>query len=171
MLIKFLVDEDVTNYKKTSMVIGLPFCDGKCWRDLNVKEPGKYNWSLCHNGNLLEQENIEIDQEKLIMRYLNNPLSHAIVFAGMEPLLSIDDLIKFILSMRFTHNCDDDIIIYTGYNEDESRAFRFITEIHSYDIKNVIVKFGRYIPNQEIHYDDVLGVKLASDNQYAKKIS
>lgn len=37
--------------------------------------------------------------------------------------------------------------------------------------KNIIVKFGRFIPNQHPHYDEVLGINLASDNQYAEKIS
>ena len=36
---------------------------------------------------------------------------------------------------------------------------------------NIIIKFGRYIPNQQPHYDEVLGVNLASDNQYAERIS
>lgn len=39
------------------------------------------------------------------------------------------------------------------------------------EYKNIVVKFGRYIPGQEKHYDEVLGVYLASDNQYAEKIS
>ena len=34
---------------------------------------------------------------------------------------------------------------------------------------NIVVKFGRFRPNQDPHYDNVLGVKLASNNQYAKK--
>ena len=37
--------------------------------------------------------------------------------------------------------------------------------------KNVIVKFGRFIPNQNSHYDEVLGVELASNNQYARKVT
>ena len=36
---------------------------------------------------------------------------------------------------------------------------------------NIIIKFGRFIPNQKPHYDPVLGVELASDNQYGEKIS
>jgi hypothetical protein len=36
---------------------------------------------------------------------------------------------------------------------------------------NIIIKFGRFRPGQEPHYDEVLGVKLASDNQYAKRVS
>ena len=37
--------------------------------------------------------------------------------------------------------------------------------------KNIYIKFGRYVPNQNEHYDEVLGVKLVSDNQYGEKIS
>ena len=36
---------------------------------------------------------------------------------------------------------------------------------------NIIIKFGRFIPNREPHFDEVLGVNLASNNQYAKRIS
>ena len=39
------------------------------------------------------------------------------------------------------------------------------------NFRNIIVKFGRFIPDQESHYDEVLGVNLASNNQYAKKLS
>ena len=37
--------------------------------------------------------------------------------------------------------------------------------------KNIIIKFGRFIPNDKPHRDTILGVNLASSNQYAKKIS
>ena len=37
--------------------------------------------------------------------------------------------------------------------------------------KNIIVKFGRYVGGQQAHFDEVLGVYLASDNQFAEKIS
>ena len=36
---------------------------------------------------------------------------------------------------------------------------------------NIIIKFGRYIPGQKPHYDEILGVNLASDNQYAEVIT
>ena len=57
-------------------------------------------------------------------------------------------------------------MIYTGYYLDEiADKIRVLTEY-----KNIIIKFGRFVPNQKKHYDEVLGVYLASDNQYAKKI-
>ena len=37
--------------------------------------------------------------------------------------------------------------------------------------KNIIIKYGRYIPNKEKYYNEVLGVYLASENQYAERIS
>ena len=36
---------------------------------------------------------------------------------------------------------------------------------HSWD--NIIIKFGRFIPDQKSTFDSVLGVELASQNQYA----
>ena len=38
------------------------------------------------------------------------------------------------------------------------------------DFENVIIKFGRYIPNDENKFDEILGVKLASKNQYAMRL-
>jgi len=32
---------------------------------------------------------------------------------------------------------------------------------------NIIIKFGRFIPDQKSHMDETLGVELASPNQYA----
>ena len=37
--------------------------------------------------------------------------------------------------------------------------------------KNIIIKYGRFIPNHKPHNDEVLGINLASDNQYAERIS
>jgi hypothetical protein len=36
---------------------------------------------------------------------------------------------------------------------------------------NIIVKFGRFIPDAESKFDEVLGITLASYNQFAIKIS
>lgn len=84
---------------------------------------------------------------------------------GLEPFDSWNDLREFIQKLREYSN--DDIVIYTGYNRDE--VIEYIRELSVYP--NIIVKFGRYIPNQEKHYDDVLEVYLASNNQYAERIS
>lgn len=154
MLVKFITDEDIVNYKKTCMVIGFPTCNGfKCGKE------------LCQNSPIAEMKNIEVDNLKTVRRYLNNPLTSAISMMGLEPCDSPQDLFDIIKDFR--DYTQDDIVIYTGYTEDEIPEI--IKELQKF--KNIIVKFGRYVPNQTPHLDKILGVKLASDNQYAKKIS
>ena len=157
MLIKGIIDEDFINYKKPCMVIEFPYCSFKC-----DKECGK---QVCQNGALANSPNIDIEHMDLINRYLKNDITQSIVMQGLEPFDSWDDLISFIFLFRCYTN--DDIVIYTGYNLSELEEK---VELLSY-FDNIIIKFGRYIPNQQAHYDDILGVNLASDNQYAIKIS
>ena len=162
MIIKGLIDEDFVNYKKPAMVIEFPYCTFKC--DKECGQP------ICQNSALVNEPDIEASYDDLILRYLNNPITETIVFQGLEPFDSISDVTNLILWLRIKYNCKDDIVIYTGYKEDE---IKWIIDILSSNIlinKNIIIKFGRYIPNQEPHFDEVLGVKLSSDNQYAKKI-
>ena len=84
---------------------------------------------------------------------------------GLEPFDSWNDLIKLVDCLRRSTN--DDIVIYTGYNKEE--IINKVCLLSNY--KNIIIKYGRYITNQEKHYDEVLGVYLASSNQYAERIS
>lgn len=157
MLIKGIIDEDFINYKKPCMVIEFPYCSFKC-----DKECGK---QVCQNGALANSPNIDIERMDLINRYLKNDITQSVVMQGLEPFDSWDDLISFIFLFRCYTN--DDIVIYTGYNLSELEEK---VELLSY-FDNIIIKFGRYIPNQQLHYDNVLGVNLASNNQYAVKIS
>lgn len=157
MLIKGIIDEDFINYKKPCMVIEFPYCSFKC-----DKECGK---QVCQNGALANSPNINIERMDLIDRYLKNDITQSIVMQGLEPFDSWGDLVSLIFLIRCY--IDDDIVIYTGYNSDELTEK---IEILKY-FKNIIIKFGRYIPDQQMHHDDVLGVNLASQNQYAEKIS
>ena len=88
------------------------------------------------------------------------------MFGGLEPLDQFDEIVEFIELLREVFKCEDDVVIYTGYNKDEISDQ--IDSLRKY--KNIIVKFGRYVPNQPAHYDEVLGVYLASDNQYAEQL-
>jgi hypothetical protein len=81
---------------------------------------------------------------------------------------SYDELKDFLMYLRIHESCFDDVVIYTGYNEKEIKDK--IDELSTL-FSNIIIKFGRFIPNQDPHHDDILGVNLASDNQYAIKIS
>lgn len=158
MVIKGITDEDFTNYKEPSMFVIFPSCTFKCERESRVR--------CCQNSALAKAPDIEIPTCKLVERYLSNPITSAIVCGGLEPLDSLLDLITFMHCIRT--KTDDDIVIFTGYKEEECEEF--IQYIQSQGWKNIIIKFGRYIPKHNPHYDEVLGVKLASDNQYAIKI-
>lgn len=158
MLLKNIIDEDFTNYKKCSMVLGFPTCNWKCERDCGMK-------GLCQNAALAQAPSIEVSIPAIVKRYLANPLSHAVVCAGLEPFDSVDDLIKLVEALR--EQTIDDIVIYTGYRKDELEEH--LPKLRKF--QNIIVKFGRFRPNEESHYDEILGVRLASSNQKAERIS
>lgn len=157
MQIKYIQDTDFVNYKKAASFIAMPFCTFKC-----EKECGK---KMCQNSELATSKTYTIDTKKLVERCLDNKLTSAIVFGGLEPLDSFDDLIEFISIYRKESN--NDIVIYTGYVESE--VLEKINKLKTFP--NIIVKFGRFIPQSLYVFDEVLGVTLASNNQYAKKIS
>ena len=159
MIIKNLVDEDFVNYKKPSLFILFPYCNFKCCKELGN--------DICQNSSLVKLSDINADANLICERYLNNPITKAIVMGGLEPLDSFKDVLEFVSTLRNKYSCDDDIVIYTGYKEEEVKDK--IEELKLY--RNIIIKFGRYIPNQKEHFDQVLGVNLASNNQYSVKIS
>lgn len=154
MLLKGIIDEDFVNYKKPSMVLEFPHCTLKCGAE------------LCQNSSLVNSPDIRVDVHDICTRYINNPITEAVVMQGLEPFDSWEDVQDFVVALRLHRNCPDDIVIYTGYDESEIIGKTQWLSIFN----NIIVKFGRYIPNQFVHYDNVLGVNLASDNQYAKKL-
>lgn len=159
MLIKGIISEDFVNYKKPSMVIEFPVCKNfKC-----DKECGQ---QVCQNSNLVHSPTYDIAINKIVLYYLKNDITEAIVMQGLEPFDSTMDLINLILSIR--KHTNDDIVIYTGYTEEELQSE--IQMFHDSGLKNIIIKFGRFIPDQSHHYDEILGVYLASPNQYAKKV-
>jgi hypothetical protein len=157
--IKEIRDEDFTSYRKPSMVIGFPRCSWKCEHECGMR--------VCQNGALAQAQSKIIDIGTIVNRYINNPITSAIIMAGLEPFDSEENLLILISYLRVL--IQDDIVIYTGYTKEEIQD----REIYKYllNSKNIVIKFGRFIPNQQPHYDEVLGVKLASDNQYAERIS
>lgn len=160
MRIKGLIDEDFINYKKVCMFISAYSCDWKCCIENNLPI------ETCQNCELALSETIDISYENIFDRYISNSISKSVVIAGLEPMLQKDEVYELIKYFR-NHNCDDDIVIYTGYYEEE--ISEFISVLRN-EFKNIYIKFGRFIPNQKSHYDEVLGVKLASDNQRGVQI-
>lgn len=157
MIVKDIIIEDFVNYKKPCMTIGFPNCSFKCEEECGIK--------CCQNNTLIKAPNLEVDTERVIELYTNNPITQAICCQGLEPFDSWSDLLELISLLR--KKTLDDIVIYTGYYENEIRSY--IDKLKA-DFKNIVVKFGRYIPDQQPHYDEVLGVNLASDNQKGVRI-
>lgn len=157
MNLKGLIDEDFLQYKKPSMFLIFPNCDFKCCKDCGEQ--------ICQNMELAKSEVINIAVSDLINRYTSNPITQAVVCGGLEPLDSWEELSFFI--HQFRKISQDDVVIFTGYEENE--VLDIIIDLQQY--ANIIVKFGRFIPRQTPHHDDLLGVDLASDNQYAVRIS
>lgn len=151
--IKSLIDEDFVNYKKPSMFIAMPRCSFKCGKQ------------YCQNSKVALSPDIDIDENKIVKRYITNPITSAIVIGGLEPFDTFDYLISLIQAFR--EKTQDDIVIYSGYYESEIEE-----QIKSLiPFKNIVIKFGRFIPDKPNRYDDILRVTLSSDNQYARRIS
>lgn len=165
MLIKNIVDEDFVNYKKPSMFIGTSSCNFKC-----DKECGK---PVCQNSELAKAPTIDIDCEEIVQRFNSNPITEAIIFGGLEPLYGsglnhVGDFHGFSYYIPEL-NKGTDIVVYTGYYPSEIHYsdFQFWHSMTNAIKGNLIFKFGRFIPDRPHRFDEVLGVELASDNQFA----
>ncbi len=157
--IKGIRMEDFTNYKKPSMYIAFPSCTFKCERECGRK--------MCQNSSLVKAPTLEVGVKTIVSKYINNPITSAIVIGGLEPFDSEEDLGMLVTYFRLA--TQDDIVIYTGYTKEELCEREIYKHLLSYE--NIVIKFGRFIPDQQAHYDDVLGVRLMSDNQYAERVS
>ena len=150
--LKSFVHEDFVNYKKPSLFIAFPYCSFKCGKD------------VCQNTILADSLNIYVSAEKLAEMYIHNPITQAIVIGGLEPFDSKDELYTLIKELR--KHTQDTIVIYSGYTEDELKDE--IIKLKAF--KNILIKVGRYIPNKPKIFNELLGVTLASDNQYVIEV-
>lgn len=159
MHIKTYQDESFEYYKEPVLLIATTTCDFKCCIEGNMPI------SICQNEPWTKKPTYEIPNITLIQLYLNNPITKAICFAGFEPFKQWNEIQNFV--KEFRQYTDNPIILYTGYDLQEvSDKVEWLKQY-----PNIIIKFGRFLPNQEKHYDEVLGVDLASNNQYAEVIS
>ena len=161
MIIRTIVDEDFVQYKEPCMYIATAFCSGKCCKESGIP------LSVCLNDAWRGTATIAMVDEAIIERYLANDITSAICFAGLEPFEQFEQMYNLISKLRNEYRCGDTVVIYTGYYKNEIEE-----QIEALKLfKNIIVKFGRFIPDNAGRYDKILGVHLASDNQYAERIS
>lgn len=170
-----LIEEDFVNYRKPGMFLGFPHCSGKC-----NKDAGKI---VCQNEELRyipEEDLIDISPDEIIERFYANKITECLIFGGLEPFDSLDDIVELLKCLRSRGSIykvkdydsyNPEIVIYTGYYPFEIKEM-LLEVVNKVPIDlNVIVKFGRYLPGYKPHFDPVLGVELASDNQFAMKIT
>lgn len=161
MHLKGLVDEDFVNYKEPSLFLITSTCDWKCCREQNLP------LSVCQNMPIIRDTTKDISEEKIYERYIDNPITKSIVLGGLEPFDQFGEVYNLIYYFRAIKGNTDTFVIYTGYYPSE--IDEMIKMLSMFD--NIIVKFGRYIPNSKKIFDKILGVELASENQFALKIS
>ena len=160
MKLKGLQTEDFVNYRLPNLFLISSICNWKCCLEQNL------DIGICQNSPLVSQPTVEVSNEKIFDYYINNPITKSIVIGGLEPFMQFEEVYDLIKYFR-NNNCNDDFVIYTGYNEDEIEEQ--VNQLKEFS--NIVIKFGRFVPNQKKHYDNVLGVELASLNQYGKRIS
>lgn len=158
MKLKNIVATDFVNYKKPSMYLAFPFCTFKCEKECGI--------ACCQNSPLATSPTLEISIPRILEIYKDNqPITKALLFCGLEPLDSFSDVVELISAFRKEYS--DDIVIYTGYNKEEiSDKLQILKQF-----PNIIMKYGRFVPNDESRFDELLGVTLASKNQYAEYLS
>ena len=139
------------------MFIGFSKCSFKCDKE--------FGSCICQNSSLANSPTIEIEEDEIAKRYISNPITSSIVCGGLEPFDTFEELLKLVKEVRKLTN--DDIVIYTGYKYEEIQDKINILK----KFCNIIIKFGRYIPNSSKKYDDVLGIYLSSENQYALRLN
>lgn len=155
-----VIIEDFCNFKLPSLFISSISCDWKCCIEQGTGR------EICQNESVIYSPIIDMNDEDLLSLFLGNDITKAVVIGGLEPLLQIDEIDRLIALFRKRGvNCD--FIIYTGYYPEEIKNQLDTLSRH----ENVIIKFGRYLLNSKPVFDTVLGVELASNNQFARRIS
>lgn len=159
MRIKGIVEDDFTNYKVPSMFITSCFCDFKCCTESGL------DIGVCQNAPLVQADTREVPDETIYRHYTSNPISKSVVIGGMEPFLQFEE-VKSLIELFREHDDHSDFVIYTGYYPDEiSEQLELLKPLG-----NIVVKFGRFVPNRPHRYDVVLGIELSSDNQFAERL-
>ena len=103
MIVKAIRTEWFQDYKEPALYIAFPHCTFKCEKDCGKR--------VCQNSALANSPDIMIDDNKVCIMYLSNPITKAIVCGGLEPMDSFDELYSFLYTLRYEYGCDDDVVI------------------------------------------------------------
>lgn len=154
------ITEVFQDYKKAALFLGVCFCDWKCCKESGLP------LSTCQNYSWSNNEIVEVSFNSIVNRIKGNLLTDAVIIGGLEPLIQINEVVQLISYIR-QQGLKNDIVIYTGYYDYEIED-NTLLELKKY---NVLMKCGRYKPNKIPFFSTLLGITLASDNQYVLKLS
>ena len=140
------------DYKRSAVMFSAISCDWKC-----CKEAGR---DVCQNMKLTKGEIVVLSFDRAL-KMVKDSITDAVLFAGLEPLLQADELVQFIEYLR-QKGISKPIVIYTGYYPEEINQETLLRLAKC----QVVMKFGRYIPDRPSRFDEILGITLASDNQF-----
>ena len=153
---------------------------------MNVKIVSDYKRQFYKKYSLVIRFNSSVNKSvssaDIYNYYLSHPKFKAFVISGIDISVNAFDLTQIVDEIRNKQHCLDDIIIWSEYTEEElngepdkeydkinfEKVHAVYKQLQQYE--NIIVKFGRYVPGDKPHPDELLGVDLSSDNQYAKFI-
>lgn len=149
--------DNITDYKKTSLLLVFPFCSGKCGEE-------------CQNKHLMGTTPTGYKNTDIINLYIDLPSHGAVVFAGLEPWDSFSEMKQLVKDFVSQYKAID-IVIYTGYeyNEIENQIQELVdcfkANVANSD-DNLIIKYGMYDVNKKEYWkSNILGVNLATTNQ------
>lgn len=156
MKLKMIVDETAGDYKEPAMFLVTASCVLDC--------------EGCQNVHLKQMSTKSYSDEDIWKRYFDNLCTSAIVIGGLEPFDEFEDLFNFIhtgIGVR-PHVRRPTMVIYTGYELDEIDISKFnrLEELSTLYDGQIFIKFGRYRADLPSRHSDILGVTLASENQY-----
>ena len=156
--------DNTTDYKETSMLLIFPKCSGKCGKE-------------CQNDYLRKVQAKQYKIKDILTLYESMNTHNAIVCAGLEPFDSDFEELKNLFKYFMLSEKSVDFVIYTGYKYEEiEEKVQELEHILNSVIDNAInadkklvIKFGRYdVRHKEPWKSDILGVELATTNQYVK---
>ena len=84
----------------------------------------------------------DIPDDEILDTYLSNPITEAIVIAGLEPLLQVREVISLI-RRAVERGIQTTFVIYTGYTACEAHRIGFFDELKTTGISNgvdVVIK-------------------------------
>lgn len=162
MILLDIIEYDIVNYKDPAMFLIFSTCNGfKCEKENNED---------CPNRSLSNMDKVLVSAESVFRRYSSQELTRAIVCGGLEPFDTPEDLIELITTLQ-NNNFSDTLVIYTGYNKDETEVDSILLTLYKQKpCFDFVIKYGRYLKKQNRStYSDELGINLASSNQFAIK--